>query len=180
VIDRYRELAAKVDAFFARVASRHAADLRCAPGCDRCCHARLTVTTVEADAIAELVATLPDAERGLLRALAERAPDPVAPRCAALDDAGRCRIYAARPIVCRSHGVPIRMRSPRGLPVVDACALNFTAHGPAAADPDCVLDQTTLSATLLAIDRAHAEATGRPPGARHDLAEVLLAALESS
>jgi Fe-S-cluster containining protein len=177
VLEKYRELAAKVDAFFARVEARHAADLRCAVGCDRCCHARLTVTAVEADVIVELIADLDAASRARLHALASR---PVSPRCAALDDDGRCSIYAARPIVCRSHGVPIRLRAPGSLPVIQACELNFTAHGPAAADADCVLDQATLSATLLAIDRAHAEATEREPGERYDLAEVLLAALEQT
>jgi hypothetical protein len=169
VLDRYRELAAKVDAFFARVAARHASDLRCAAGCDACCRQRLTVTTVEADLVALLVRALPEEAKARLRASGGHAD-----RCAALDDAGRCQIYEARPLVCRSHGVPIKLRSPRGLPVVEACALNFTARGPAAADPDCVLDQTTLSATLGMIDRAH---TGRDDDRRHDLADVIRGAL---
>jgi len=176
MLDRYRELAAKVDAFFTRVATRHPGDLVCAVGCARCCHARLTVTTVEADAIALAVRGLPAAARARLRETAARPADPAAPRCAALDDGGRCQIYAARPLVCRSHGVPIRATAPGGLPVIDACRLNFTARGPAAADPDCVLDQTTLSATLGMIDRAH---TGRADAARHDLAAVILTALGS-
>jgi hypothetical protein len=168
LLDRYRELAAKVDAFFARVAERHASDLRCAAGCDSCCRQRLTVTTVEADAVAELVRALPAEARARLGRDAH--PD----RCAALDDDGRCQIYAARPLVCRSHGVPIRLRAPGSLPVVQACHLNFTARGPAAADPDCILDQTTLSATLGMIDRAH---TGRDDDRRHDLATVIREAL---
>jgi hypothetical protein len=56
----------------------------------------------------------------------------------------------------------------RSLPVVQACPENFTARGPAAADPDCVIDQTTLSAMVLAIDR---DAGG--DGTRIDLAAVL-------
>jgi uncharacterized protein len=168
LLDRYRELAAKVDAFFARVAERHASDLRCAAGCSSCCHQRLTVTTVEADAVAELVRALPEEARARLGRDAH--PD----RCAALDDDGRCQIYAARPLVCRSHGVPIRLRAPGSLPVIQACHLNFTAHGPAAADADCVLDQTTLSATLGMIDRAH---TGSDDDPRHDLAAVIRGAL---
>jgi Fe-S-cluster containining protein len=159
----YRQLTDKVDAFFARVAARHPDDLRCAAGCDLCCRTRLTVTAVEADAIAAHVRALPPAERGELAGLAARPHDPAAPRCAALDDAGRCRIYAARPIVCRSHGVPVRIGD-----TIDACRLNFTARGPTAADPDCVLDQTTLSATLLAVDRAHGG------GPRRELAELLV------
>ena len=167
-LDRYRELAAKVDAFFARVAARHASDLRCAAGCASCCHQRLTVTTVEADAVVELVRALPEEARARL------GRDDHPERCAALDDDGRCQIYAARPLVCRSHGVPIRLRAPGSLPVVQSCHLNFTARGPDAADPDCILDQATLSATLGMIDRAH---TGRDDDERHDLAAVIRSAL---
>lgn len=161
-MSRLHEVTAKVDAFFARVEARHGDDMQCATGCSDCCHVRLTITGVEARAIAGEVAGWPAARR---RALAD-APDPG--RCAALDPAGRCRIYAARPVVCRSHGAPIRMAEPRGpgsLPVVQACHRNFTRTTP---DADCVVDQTTLSALVLAVDRA---AGG--DGARVDLAELL-------
>lgn len=166
VMDRYRELAAKVDAFFARVTARHGAEMRCAAGCSACCHDRLTITSVEADVLRAHVAAMSEPARAALRASLDRTD-----RCAALDDAGRCQVYDARPLVCRSHGVPIR--TARGhLPVITACHLNFTAAGPAAADPDCILDQTTLSATLLALDQLHGG-----DGSRVDLAEVLRAAL---
>ena len=45
---------------------------------------------------------------------------------------------------------------------------NFTAHGPAAADADCIIDQATLSAMTLAVDRDAGN-----DGARFDLAAVL-------
>jgi uncharacterized protein len=142
-VSRLGELTAKVDAFFARVQGRHGADMQCGSGCSDCCHVRLSITEVEAAAIRELVASWPADQR---RALAE----PGSPEhCAALDPAGRCRIYAARPLVCRSHGAPIRMRVD-SLPVVQSCFRNFTRTEP---DPDCILDQTTLSAMVLAVDR---------------------------
>jgi hypothetical protein len=172
--DRYRELTAKVDAFFARVEARHAADLRCAVGCTQCCHTRLTITGVEAAAIEAAIDAMPAEARAAVAAAAQRPVDRDDPRCAALDGDGRCLVYDARPLVCRSHGVPVRTRA-GGLPVVTSCELNFTAHGPAAADPDCILDQTTLSTVLLALDAAHAQATGAVAGERRDLAEVLLA-----
>ena len=62
------------------------------------------------------------------------------------------------------------------LPVVEACHRNFTRTTP---DPDCVLDQATLSATLLAVDAAEASAPSTaaagapPPPARIDLAGLL-------
>ncbi len=172
MLARYHELTDRIDAFFARVAARHAADLRCAAGCDACCRTRLTVTGVEAAAIRAWAAARSDAERAAI-ATAARTDDPT--RCAALDDGGRCRIYDARPLVCRSHGVPVRMRDARSLPVVHSCELNFRARGPAAADPDCILDQELVSTMLGLVDREHTSATGAADGVRHDLAEVLAA-----
>ena len=161
---RFEELAHKVDAFFARVAARHGADMQCATGCSDCCHVRLTITAVEAAAIRAHVAAWPPEQR---RNLADQGPPD---RCAGLDAAGRCRIYPARPLVCRSHGVPIRLRG--ALPVVQACHRNFTQTTP---DPDCVLDQATLSATLYAVERSEmgGGVGSGDPGRRIDLAALL-------
>jgi uncharacterized protein len=162
-MSRYPELAAKVDAFFTRVQARHGEDMKCGSGCHHCCHVRLSITRVEAEAIRAEVAGW-TAERKQALTVNPSGPD----RCAALDPAGRCLIYQVRPIVCRSHGAPIRMRNEHSLPVIQACSENFTARGPAAAEPDCILDQTTLSAMVLAIDR---DAGG--DGERIDLADVI-------
>jgi hypothetical protein len=166
-VSRLAELTAKVDAFFARVADRHGGDMQCATGCSDCCHVRLTITAVEADAIRAHVAAWPAERR---RDLAVTGP---VDRCAALDSAGKCKIYHARPLVCRSHGVPIRLR--RGsLPVVQSCHRNFVRTEP---DADCILDQETLSATVLAVDAAaaagEAGAHGRPAPRRVELAGLL-------
>jgi uncharacterized protein len=155
-MSRYHELTAKVDGFFARVTERHGTDMQCGSGCSDCCHVRLTVTAVEAGAINDEVASWDAPRRMALAANVAAAPPD---RCAALEPGGRCLIYAARPIVCRSHGAPIRMTA-RSLPVM--CFRNFTRVTP---DPDCVLDQTTLSALVLAVNAGD--------DARTDLAELL-------
>jgi uncharacterized protein len=163
-MSRYPELAAKVDAFFTRVMARHGDQMACNSGCSHCCHVRLTVTAVEANAIRALVSQMPETVYArLLATVAGAAPD----RCAALDANGRCQIYEARPIVCRSHGAPVRLRE-NSLPVVSACRDNFVGTGPATADADCIIDQETLSAMVLAVDR---DAGG--DGTRVDLADVL-------
>lgn len=133
-MSRLGELTAKIDGFFARVEARHGDDMQCRTGCSDCCRTALTITKIEADAI-----------RRLGRRVAVNR-DPAV--CAALDEHGRCQIYEARPIVCRSHGVPIRMRED-SLPVIRSCHRNFTETEP---DPDCVLDQETLSALVLAVN----------------------------
>jgi hypothetical protein len=147
----YPDVAAKIDAFFTRVEARHGSDMQCQTGCSDCCHTTLSVTRVEAEAIRDLVESWSSTE--ILR--------DVGPHCAALDPTGRCKIYAARPFVCRSHGAPIRMRE-NSLPVVQSCFRNFTTVTP---DPDCILDQTTLSALTLAVNGGETD--------RIDLAELL-------
>jgi Fe-S-cluster containining protein len=153
-VSRLAELTAKIDAFFDRVEQRHGDDMQCKTGCSDCCHVRLSITAVEADAIHAYLA-----DRSVHLGAN---PD----HCAALDAAGRCQIYEARPVVCRSHGVPIRMRE-GSLPVIRNCHRNFTHTEPAA---DCILDQATLSTLVLAVDRAAGN-----DGARIDLATLLSA-----
>ncbi|MEZ4312204.1 MAG: YkgJ family cysteine cluster protein [Polyangiaceae bacterium] len=175
-LSHLRELDAKIDAFTARVATRYPGELACTAGCSDCCRLELTVTAVEAYRIASAVASLDPAAREVLAARAvDGAP------CVALGDDDRCAIYEVRPLVCRSHGVPLRFVEPdepgrRSLPVIDACEKNFTERADLASlDPACVLDQQTLSATLGAIDALFAEEAGEPRGVRFSLRDVVLA-----
>ena len=156
-MSRYHELAAKVDGFFARVSGRHGEDMQCGSGCSDCCHVRLTVTAIEACALRDEIASWDEGRRAALHANAAASSG----HCAALDGRGRCLVYAARPFVCRSHGAPVRMSS-RSLPVIESCFRNFVTVTP---DPDCVIDQTTLSTLVLAVNGGD--------DTRIDLAELL-------
>jgi hypothetical protein len=154
-LDRLAELHARIDGAFARIHARHRAAMACAAGCHECCQPGLTITAVEAAAIRALLSDLPADRRAALRLRAARPP---ADRCAALEPDGRCGVYPARPIVCRSHGAPIRLPEPRTrLPVLVACDKNFLAGLPDA--PEDRFDQETLSTIVLALDRAHARET---------------------
>ena len=168
-LERYRALQDKVDAFFARVEARHGAEMQCRTGCHDCCRVELTLGALEADALAAGLDALPGPERAAVTAAAASGePD----RCAALDAGGRCRIYALRPLVCRSHGLPIRIAPPdrRALPVVDACPRNFRDGE---VEGDCVLDQETLSTVHAALEAAHAR-EGSAPRGRVGLRSVLI------
>jgi hypothetical protein len=86
-----------VDELVAPIVAAHGARLRCRSGCNDCCSDGLTVFPLEAAVIArhhgELLATgTPHAEGA----------------CAFLDEEGACRIYAQRPYVCRTQGLPLR------------------------------------------------------------------------
>ncbi|MBP9086910.1 MAG: YkgJ family cysteine cluster protein [Kofleriaceae bacterium] len=173
----YRLLTEKLDGFFARVVGREAAAMQCETGCSDCCQYGLSATLAEAEAVAMVVAAMTDEERSALAhnidcRQADVATGAADTRCVALSQGGRCMIYAGRPTVCRSHGVPVRMRNERSLPVVSACYRNFVDRAPDTIAADCVLDQTTLSATLLAINAGASE--------RFALDELLLDLLEQA
>ena len=202
--ERLGELWRKVDGFFERVGGRYPGALTCGPGCTDCCHRQLTVTGVEAARIELLIARLaPEARETLASRLRERereregsgagervdagagervdAGAGIGEACVALGDDGRCAIYEARPVVCRSHGLPLRFVEPaadgrRALPVLDVCPRNFGGRDLGAVDADCVLDQQTLSVLLGAIDALHAKEAGVDPS-RRALGDVLRAAL---
>jgi Fe-S-cluster containining protein len=180
--DRLRELFAKVDAFFARTAEAFPAPsgITCHAGCTDCCKQRLSVTAIEAEVIEQGLAGLAPEVRDALRAAA-RSLDP---QCPALLE-GRCAIYAFRPVLCRTHGLPIRYATgaeggPRRLPVVagahvDACPRNFAGQDLASLPASAVLDQATVSTVLGALDAARADELGRERGKRVDLADLLAA-----
>ena len=169
-LEHFRVLTAKVDAFFNRVETQHNDDMVCRTGCNDCCHVRLTVTFVEARVIEDHWAGLSIEAKQALKAHAALPSDGL---CVALGDNGRCSIYAARPLVCRSHGLPLRLRQERRLPIIDACFRNFTEKGPGGVAPDHILDQQTLSTALLAIDASYARTLGNPAGERVDLAALI-------
>lgn len=90
-------LHAAIDVDARRLHVLHAARLQCKRGCAACCVDELSVSAVEAAEIRRHHAAL----------LATAAPHAVG-ACAFLDDAGACRIYAERPYVCRTQGLPLR------------------------------------------------------------------------
>ncbi|MFO0575061.1 MAG: YkgJ family cysteine cluster protein [Polyangia bacterium] len=177
----YRALREKVDAFAAAVHTRRAADLACRRGCAGCCRVELSLCAVEAAAVRAHLETLPPDEREALRRRAQRPPE-AAPRCVMLGDDDACAIYAARPLVCRTQGLPLRYpedlipeasvrgRVPGG--AVTWCPLNFPAAAerpPAAAD---VLDAERVDQALALINRAYTTPSG--PGRGDPLARTTL------
>jgi len=170
---RLAELFAKVDAFFTRASAVHGPRITCHAGCADCCRRRFSVTSLEASALTEALAALPADRRGELAARA-REGDPEV--CPALDPDGRCAVYEARPLICRTHGLPLRFPPPQGsrsLPVLDACPKNFAGEALTKLDPTTVLDQGTLSTVLGALDAAFSDEQGRGRGERIEIADVL-------
>ena len=97
-LDALHLLHGEIDREADRLANEHAERLRCGRGCSACCLDDLTVSPVEAELIREAHPEL----------LATATPHATG-ACAFLDEDGSCRVYAERPSVCRSQGLPLRM-----------------------------------------------------------------------
>lgn len=154
----YEALREKVDAFAREVTARRE-DVVCRAGCSGCCHARLSVSDVEADALRAALSEPSPEARARLEAQLERPDDD--PRCVLLGDDGRCAAYAGRPLVCRTQGLPLRY--PAGTVPVEAlrasaggdvtwCPLNFESAPP---EPGDVLDAERVDVMLALVNREH-------------------------
>jgi hypothetical protein len=100
MVRRIREIHREIDLLAQGVAGQYLTEggkLVCRRGCDSCCTDDLTVFEVEA-------ARIRDEFGALLEGGTPRAPG----ACAMLDDEGGCRIYGARPYVCRTQGLLLR------------------------------------------------------------------------
>ncbi len=96
-LEELARLHAAVDTRAARLAERHRGRLQCRRGCAGCCVDGIRVFEVEAERIRRAHGEL----------LAQGAPHPPG-ACAFLDADGACRVYAERPYVCRTQGLPLR------------------------------------------------------------------------
>lgn len=150
-LENYRKFLARLDLKFGEIRSDRPADFRCGRGCHSCCLPGLTVSAVERENIARFLASEP----GRLKTVRETsARDPHrGSRCRFLDAAGACMIYEVRPVVCRSHGAPLKFRAEgaSGATDRDVCPLNFAGQ-PLEALPDSLfIDIDTLNTILAAI-----------------------------
>ena len=147
-LDSLRDLHAQIDDQAGAIAATHADILQCRRGCHACCVDELTVFTVEADRI----------RRDHAELLQHGSPAPLG-ACAMLDSQGACRIYASRPYVCRTQGLPLRWIDEiegEWAEFRDICPLNDVPHAPIVeiAPEDCwTIGQT--EGALAALQRAH-------------------------
>jgi hypothetical protein len=158
-LDELAKLHQVIELLSSQLHARHAARLHCKRGCSACCIDDLTVFDVEAERIRraypELLATGEPGPRG---------------GCAFLDDQGACRIYAHRPYVCRTQGLPLRwFELVDGQPAElrDICPLNAEGDPIESLAPDACWTIGAIEARLDALQARHGE-----PGQRVALRDL--------
>jgi Fe-S-cluster containining protein len=168
VLDNYRALIAKVDRLCAEIIQRHADAVNCRGGCDACCR-HLTLFPVEAVALRLALDTL---DHDLKKVIQDRAGKSAGDACPLLDQ-GLCLMYRHRPIICRTHGMPVLTDRGDG-PAVDFCPLNF--RGVTRLERESIIDLDQLNTALALINRLFVSQCldTDSPRDRISLAEALL------
>ncbi|MGZ3658257.1 MAG: YkgJ family cysteine cluster protein [Bdellovibrionota bacterium] len=149
---QYQELRSRASAKFSEIQAAYSADMVCRQGCHACCKSGLTVNALEREELRRFLVARPSLVEEL-RAL-EAANPHRGKRCKFLGASGDCRVYEARPLVCRTHGAPLQFRPldsrDENLRARDACPLNFTARGIGELPATSVINLDTIN-TLLAL-----------------------------
>lgn len=104
--ETYRQLRLKVGAKFDDIARQNVSQMACRKGCHQCCIAHLSVFKIERDHIAEFLQSSPKIAQAI--AANNQRVHKRQDLCRYLDENGGCLIYQVRPLICMSHGVPIK------------------------------------------------------------------------
>lgn len=159
---QYLELRGRLDDKFSEIQDAYRAEMACAPGCHSCCKPGLSVSELEAGAIREFLARSPESLAAAQKAEAENPHH--GKRCTFLAAGGECTIYEARPLVCRSHGVPLQVSVKEDQKVRDVCPLNFRQTALSELPAAYVLNLDTVNVLLSLLNqRAHGKSTQRIP-----------------
>lgn len=168
----YQNLLAKIDAFSHSTQKKRPEAFSCREGCFGCCEVHLSVVQVEAGHLQRATEALPEEvfvqveqnARALLLQNEERCPFLLE---------GRCAVYEHRPVICRSHGLPVTWADLRArAESYDVCPLNFQGMTPTSKE---ILDVDTINAILFTVDSLFCKETQQKQE-RMSMAEVILSA----
>jgi Fe-S-cluster containining protein len=185
----YGQLLTRLDTWFATARRDAGAIVPCHEGCTACCHGPFDISIADAELIGEALDRMPAADRarvtGRAQALLARmraleptwsSPYPVdalgeerfdrltdalaAEPCPLLDEAGRCGLYADRPLVCRMIG--LGMRTPSGRTIENACPIQERFPGYPSLPPAMFELEAFEEVELVCLRQAAARRFGDP------------------
>ncbi|MBU4261876.1 MAG: YkgJ family cysteine cluster protein [Proteobacteria bacterium] len=117
-LQEYCDLVGRIDGEIKKTAELHGGRLQCEPGCSQCCTIS-SVLPLEAELLRQALVLLDEQVKKKMHAQAAGSP------CPLLVDR-LCVVYQSRPIICRTHGLPIAyVDDERQAIEVSACPLNF-------------------------------------------------------
>ena len=156
---QYLSLLSRVDDFCMRLRQRHGRHIACCPRCSACCNQILNLLPVEFYYLqtAAKAATLPE-------------PVHAQGVCPLLHE-GTCLLYEHRPVICRTHGMPLVVEE-NGLQRIDCCPENFREGVLTALSGDSLLHLERVNLLLVSINHVFAAARNIDAGQRISIAQI--------
>jgi Fe-S-cluster containining protein len=161
----YRDLVARVDRLLDDVRCKYPADIVCHKGCDCGCR-NLSIFPIEALSIFMAIRELPANAAAAVR---QRAETHTIWDCPLLEDRA-CGLYPYRPIICRTHGLPLQTIY-NGRPSIGYCRRNFENRS--AIPRDAVIDLDWINNSLRAVNAALVQHLTRQMPARLSIAAAV-------
>ena len=161
----YRELVARVDRLTDAVRRKYPADIACRKGCECGCR-NLSIFPVEALSVFAAIRELPAKIAATIR---QRAAANTIWNCPLLEDRA-CGLYPFRPIICRTHGLPLQTIF-NGRPSIGYCRRNFK-NWPEI-PPDAVIDLDWINNALRVVNAALVPHLSRQMPARLSIAAAV-------
>ena len=129
---KYQDLIREIDRLSGRLSERYRPHLVCRAGCSGCCQCDLSIFEIEAAEVRRALLSLSPTLRSRIGRNARDARlcrEQGEPHSCPFLLADQCSIYASRPVICRTQGLPLLYTAEDGTAEVDFCPLNFTAPG---------------------------------------------------
>jgi Fe-S-cluster containining protein len=159
----YQRLLNKVDEFSSRIIQRYRKHISCGYGCNDCCQQNLHLLPLEYSFLQKGFSLLPEPIKKIVRNQAAQGLGDYAP-CVLLDH-GACVLYECRPIICRTHGLPLFAKE-GDKERRDCCPKNFTSYRLELLPQTDFLHLERLNTILIAINRVFASLTAIESGIR--------------
>jgi len=156
MLESYFALRTRIDRFQASVRARYGEQINCHAGCASCCAAGLTIVLVEAVSLG----TAFDIAEERIYLQAGQPPLSDTGRCALLNENDLCAVYAARPLICRTHGLPLQYPDQAEISI---CEKNFLFQKP---HQSAILDVSNMEKALFAVNLEYCRHVGLNPLAR--------------
>jgi len=162
----YQKLLNKVVEFSSRIIQEYREHISCGYGCSDCCQQNLNLLPLEYSFLQKGFSLLPESMKKIVRNRAAQRLGDYTP-CVLLDH-GACVLYERRPIVCRTHGLPLFITE-GDKERRDCCPKNFTSYYLELLPQTDFLHLERLNTILITINRVFASLTGIESGIRFSL-----------
>ena len=168
-LENYHQLVTRIDLLCREIEHALGESITCSAGCSTCCTS-ISIFPVEAASLAFALKNLPKEDAAEIRHHVQKHAG--GERCPLLRN-DRCLLYRARPIICRTHGLPILFME-NNRQRLDCCPQNDLKQKQLCGSS--VIDLDKLNSVLVAVNAlfiSHTDAAAALPE-RMTIAEAIV------